>query len=557
MRTRLLIVGVLAAALIGLALSPAAAQDGRGVVRCMGSACASAISQLVFPRLFDVDPVSGALLSAEDSTRALATIVPMDIPADEVRITLRQGLTWSDGAPVSGYDLLHSYIQSSFGGELTGVRFVDAYTLDLRFTGMPTSAEPAANIPPLLPDCSDLPRSNLVLLPTPDSTPSFAVFADENAGDMLSYDDWNERYRAWRNENNIEFRYRTGVDAGTYTYAAASDDAEGNYIPTDATGAAFQLLRGTVDPFASFLWGETNLLLNVPLERRADITRARGGAQTITLPTRDDHMYTLIFNTADSFRPLPAFHPVTGEPIDQGEHRVFQHPEIRQAISLAINLDRIINTVFQGYAEPLRSFVPPISWAYNPDLPTLTYDPTAANRLLDDAGWVDANNDGTRDGLSFGLYSDSDEGFRIAEFIARDLERIGMRVQVEVNSGIISNQTFDMALISGLLRESDPDRSTTFDPAYDLPDLYIGSNVTSYNNPAVTALFEQAHTLPGCDVGERAALYREIQAQLRAENAFVPLLYTTTMHAAALGIQGFDPRPTSPLWNLESWVVPS
>ena len=70
----------------------------------------------------------------------------------------------------------------------------------------------------------------------------------------------------------------------------------------------------------------------------------------------------------------------------------FSDPNVRKAISHAIDRQTIIDTLLLGRAEPGHSVASPLSWIYNPDVPKFEYDVDQANALLDAAGWVTGSN---------------------------------------------------------------------------------------------------------------------------------------------------------------------
>ena len=98
----------------------------------------------------------------------------------------------------------------------------------------------------------------------------------------------------------------------------------------------------------------------------------------------------------------------------------------------------------------------------------------------------------------------------------------------------------------------DPDQAALWTTAADVVDST--GNPGSYSNPRVDALLEQARTLPGCDVEQRAALYREVSALLQADQPAV-WLYARHEFYAARGIENFAPYPDNPLWNVTTWRV--
>jgi peptide/nickel transport system substrate-binding protein len=92
----------------------------------------------------------------------------------------------------------------------------------------------------------------------------------------------------------------------------------------------------------------------------------------------------------------------------------FSETDIRRAMMYAVDREMIVQTMLDGIGTPAVGVQPPGSPAYAPDEVTTvyTYDPGLANSLLDQAGWIDADDDGVRErnGIPFRmdfLYSDS------------------------------------------------------------------------------------------------------------------------------------------------------
>jgi peptide/nickel transport system substrate-binding protein len=147
----------------------------------------------------------------------------------------------------------------------------------------------------------------------------------------------------------------------------------------------------------------------------------------------------------------------------------FQDVRVRQAIARAIDRTAIIRDVLGGQAVPDDGPIPrSITWAYDSAAQQPSYDPTAAARLLDDAGWPLLNGIRTKGttSLSFGLTVSSDVPpyERVAEKVAAQLGQVGIVAEVRpvTTASLIHDylnpRTFDMTL-------------TAFDNGPD-PDVY-------------------------------------------------------------------------------------
>ncbi len=71
---------------------------------------------------------------------------------------------------------------------------------------------------------------------------------------------------------------------------------------------------------------------------------------------------------------------------------------VRKAMILAVNQEELAQTAFQELGLPATSVISPTTWAYDESAASLySYNPEEAARLLDEAGWVDADGDGVRE----------------------------------------------------------------------------------------------------------------------------------------------------------------
>lgn len=570
--------------LAALLLVPARAQDteaGRGVVRLgSGSGDADALLALVLPRLFDVDPVTGTLLDATASRRAVARTITPSLPADEVTLTLDSEREWSDGEPITAYDVLFSLLahtetpQNPYFTSLEGIagaRVIDEYTIALRFAATDAEiAELPPDTPPATATCDDLARANVYLLRS--ETAKFREFVDQHApeGESPSLDEWHDAY--W--DANLPTASSAIAEVTSGIYSAPRFDTElGRLVPTDGTGAALisRVSNGDVN---SLIAGDINVLLDVPINQRAALRTLAPpetrNFQIADVPGRE--ALIVLLNLASPKRPLPGIHPETGEILEQGQHPLFSDINVRRALQLAIDQNAIIDGVLQRSARPLASLFPPGSWAFDDSLTPPERNVEAAKQLLDEAGWIDNGvvrrcvgcqtaPEGTP--LQFTL-SGAFGYYEIADELTQQWAEIGaVAYAVDQDEYSVAGQTFDAYLTpAGGMQydDADPDRTLMLTPAGDILDPNAPTpsallNYGSYNNPQVTELLEQARTVPGCAPAERAAIYHQLERLLQQDLPFLSVAAPDEFHAAASNVLGFAPRTGDPLWNVESWVV--
>ncbi|MEX1018616.1 MAG: ABC transporter substrate-binding protein [Litorilinea sp.] len=223
----------------------------------------------------------------------------------------------------------------------------------------------------------------------------------------------------------------------------------------------------------------------------------------------------------------------------------FNNLAVRQAISLGVDRQDIIDTVFLGYGTVgSPGWVHPVSPFYNPDV-VASFDPVQAQAILDEAGIVDSDGDGVRelDGepLAFGLIVNGSDSLRlrISELVAAMLADVGMAVEISavesttweeaVWPGFDVNQgrNYDMAMWGWSAPvQADVVRSASLihsDPA-------IGNlNLTGYVSEEADALGAALRT--EVDADARAELAGELQTLIARDLPFVLLLYPDGAYA--------------------------
>ena len=68
------------------------------------------------------------------------------------------------------------------------------------------------------------------------------------------------------------------------------------------------------------------------------------------------------------------------------EKAPFTDKRVRQALSMAINKQAIIDVVFQGAGKAAKNPIPPTIWSYNDEVKDYPYDPEKAKAMLAEAG---------------------------------------------------------------------------------------------------------------------------------------------------------------------------
>ena len=194
----------------------------------------------------------------------------------------------------------------------------------------------------------------------------------------------------------------------------------------------------------------------------------------------------------------------------------YRDPRVRQALSLAVDRQQLVDAVLQGDASPAHSFTPPRLADYQPGT-RLDFDPAQARALLAEAGYPD----GKGFPVTEILYNTSEGHRKIAVALQQMWKRhlnIDIRLhnqewKVYLNSR--RQQDYDVARAGWIGDYPDP---TTF---LDLMTSYNGNNHTGWSDPGYDALLKQAATV--ADRAERNRLLLEAEAELLKAMPVMPL----------------------------------
>jgi peptide/nickel transport system substrate-binding protein len=247
--------------------------------------------------------------------------------------------------------------------------------------------------------------------------------------------------------------------------------------------------------------------------------------------------------------------------------------KFRQAISCAIDRERIAREVYGGRAQPIYSLISTKNQKWNdPNIPRYSFDLARARALLAEAGMRLRNADGVMEDASgipieILFYSNTGNPLRgkTAGMIQEDLKKLGIKViHVPIDFQALAtkiNVTFDYeASLMGLAGGGG-------DPATQLNVLRSSEELHQWfpfqKTPAtdwearIDALMDaQMRTL---DFAQRKKDFDEVQMILAEE---LPMIYTVSpfgCSAIRSGVGNLRPSGVSPYhmtWNLEElyWV---
>jgi peptide/nickel transport system substrate-binding protein len=315
---------------------------------------------------------------------------------------LRKGLTWSDGVPLTANDFVWTadfIMANDISAWSDGYRFTDS----IRATDDRTIVWKTTR-PTLVPG---LPGYSLILPEhvwgemSVKEVKEFKNYPDPVVSGPFNLTQWKQG------------EYWTMTSRPDYWQGAPTIDeiVFRNYNSNESVVQA--LLKGAIDHTV------------IPTSDLYQAVQGRPGISTAE--TSAEAFWQLSFNVVDD--PESTANPAVLD------------PEVRKAVEYAIDRQALVDRVLKGYATPGSTPIAPVYdyWHWQPPPEEYrSYNPTEANRLLDEAGYLDTDGDGVRedpaDGepLNFRLFlaTTDPDGLEAAPFIRGWLDEVGIGVSI-------------------------------------------------------------------------------------------------------------------------------
>lgn len=362
-----------------------------------------------------------------------------EISPDKQRITftLRNGLKWSDGQPLTVDDVIFTYrdvylnekiptdlrdlLRIGKSGKFPTVRKVDQRRVEF------TTPEPFAPFLRVL---------GMGLLP--EHILRESVFTNDDEGKPKFLSTWGTNTDPQKLVVNGPFMLESYTPSQRYVFRRNPNywrkDSQSQPLP-HIERIVMQIVESTDTELLRFRSGELDQLAGLGSLRPEDFSllkqeEKRGNFQIQQGGLRMGTLYTMFnLNTGRRTDETPLVDPI--------KSRWFNTKEFRQAVAYAINRDKLINNVFRGLAKPQNSPISvqsPFYLSPAEGLKTYNYDPQKSKELLRQAGFkydkqqqlLDA--DGNR--VRFSMITNAENKLRVAigAQIKQDLAEIGMQV---------------------------------------------------------------------------------------------------------------------------------
>ncbi|MEI2264379.1 ABC transporter substrate-binding protein SapA [Erwinia sp. CGal63] len=216
-------------------------------------------------------------------------------------------------------------------------------------------------------------------------------------------------------------------------------------------------------------------------------------------------------------------------------------PEVRQALALAINNERLMESVYYGTAETAASILPRASWAYDNSARVTEYNPQKARDALKALGVEDLQ-------LSLWVPTASQawnpSPLKTAELIQADLAQIGVTVKIVPVEGRfqearLMEMNHDLTLTGWATDSNDPD--SFFRPLLSCAAIGSQTNYAHWCDAAFDETLQKA--LLSQQLASRIDYYDKAQTMLAQALPVLPLAYSLRLQAYRHDIHGLVLSP--------------
>lgn len=214
---------------------------------------------------------------------------------------------------------------------------------------------------------------------------------------------------------------------------------------------------------------------------------------------------------------------------------------VRQAIALAINNQRLMQSIYYGTAETAASILPRASWAYDNNAQVTEYNPQKARETLKELGI---------ENLHFQLMvptasqSFNPSPLKTAELIQADLAQVGIQVTIVPVEGRfqearLMEMNHDLTLTGWATDSNDPD--SFFRPLLSCAAIRSQTNYAHWCNQPFDDLLHQA--LLSQQLAQRIDVYQQAQKILEQQLPVLPLASSLRLQAYRYDIKGLVLSP--------------
>lgn len=227
----------------------------------------------------------------------------------------------------------------------------------------------------------------------------------------------------------------------------------------------------------------------------------------------------------------------------------FKNPKVREALSLAIDRQEIIDILFFNHAKVCTGPFLPSSSAYNKNIKAPVQDLDRATELLKEAGYDEKNP------FIFEIVTSNSSSIRpyAAEILQHQLKKVGVVVKLRVMEWqaflnmVVFPHKFDAVLLGwGLSPTPDPYMFWHSDN-----DKKGGFNLVGYKNAKMDKMIEESQSI--IDRKKLSQIWREMFKMITDENPYLFLYIPNSITVVNKKIKHIENSPSGIWHNYIEW----
>ena len=216
-------------------------------------------------------------------------------------------------------------------------------------------------------------------------------------------------------------------------------------------------------------------------------------------------------------------------------------PEVRHALALAINNERLMESIYYGTAETAASVLPRASWAYDNEARVTEYDPKKARAMLASLGITDLH---LRLVVPSASQAWNPSPLKTAELLQADLAQVGVKVSIAPVEGRFQEaqlmaMNHDLTLTGWATDSNDPD--SFFRPLLNCAAIRSQTNYAHWCSPGFDETLQKA--LLSQQLAGRIENYHLAQQMLARDLPVLPLASSLRLQAYRHDIKGLVLSP--------------
>ncbi len=438
---------------------------------------------------------------------------------DSTKVTfqLHQNAVWSDGEPLTAEDVVFSYqmysdpeVEAKSRYHLEYIAGVDDSGAELSEDSIEVEADDAYTVTftlktPMFVDTFLQDIDTVYIIPK-------HIFEGKTAAEINAPDLWANPvgsgpfiYDSEINGERMEF-----VKNPNYFLGEPKIDRLVLRV-TDSASMLAGLINGDLD-----MIGYDSILID-----DWDLANEQENLVTKSVPTTS--YSTLIFNTA----------------------KPYMTQNVRQALSMAINRQVLVDALLQGQGEAIVTPISSISPYYNEDV-EVWYDPELAKTMLEEEGFPFDQT------LVFYISSGNSVTERAAALIVQDLQKVGVKVQIEqVDFATLMSNMLDGKHDLGIIGSGG-----TLDPSESREMIHPDSSVNfcQLTDTELTDIIDEGNSKLTFE--ERKPYFDEYQVKIKERSPMAYLYTKNILTAYNKRVSGVEVENFNSLnWSSWNWDI--